>query len=99
MKVLAAVFFCYVVIIPDRKKIQDPKYLKCGQNVTILSATEIGSVTLRLMYYISSSLFLFSIDSLSPTDMTSLSPIVLDTMLFCPKYLGGGKRHIRFWML
>jgi len=73
------------------KDIQDQRYLKCGQNVIIMSATGIGTVTLKLVYSCSSRLFLFSIYYLILTDIACQFPSMLGVMLFCPRNPCGGK--------
>ena len=70
-------------------EIYDPKYLKCKQKVTVLSATEIGSVLVRLVYSFSSLIFLLSMESVCLTDTLYLSLLVSGTMLFYPQNLGG----------
>jgi len=54
-----------------------------------MSATEIGSVLIRLVYSFSSLIFLLAMDYLCLTYNAYVSLCIFDAMLFCSQMLGG----------
>ena len=61
--------------------------------MTFPSATEIGSIAVKLMYSISLCLYVLSIDSLFLMYMKCLSSHVFGAMLFWSKYPGDEKTY------